>query len=46
MIGLFKKLAAGQGLAILLTTHNTAFGAEADHAITFRRPDREGGSVS
>ena len=34
MIGLFKKLAAEQGLAILLTTHNTAFGAEADRAIT------------
>ena len=34
IITLFKRLAAEQGLAIILTTHNTAFGAEADRAIT------------
>jgi putative ABC transport system ATP-binding protein len=34
IIGLFKKLAAEEGIAILLTTHNTVFGAEADRAIT------------
>lgn len=34
IIALFKRLAAEQGLAILLTTHNTAYGAEADRAIT------------
>jgi putative ABC transport system ATP-binding protein len=34
IIALFKKLAAEEGLAILLTTHNTVFGAEADRAIT------------
>jgi len=34
IIALFKRLAAEEGLAILLTTHNTAFGAEADRAIT------------
>ncbi len=34
VIALFKRLAAEQGLAIILTTHNTAFGAEADRIIT------------
>jgi putative ABC transport system ATP-binding protein len=34
IIALFKGLAAEEGLAILLTTHNTAFGREADRAIT------------
>lgn len=34
IIALFKKLAADQGLTILLTTHNTAFGAAADRVIT------------
>src|SRR4051794_30409991 len=34
IIALFKRLAAEEGLAILLTTHNTAFGFEADRAIT------------
>ena len=34
IIALFKRLAAEEGLTILLTTHNTAFGAEADRAIT------------
>jgi putative ABC transport system ATP-binding protein len=34
IISLFKRLAAEEGLAILLTTHNTAFGAEADRVIT------------
>jgi len=34
IIALFKHLAAKEGLAILLTTHNTAFGAEADRGIT------------
>ena len=34
IIALFKRLAVEEGLAILLTTHNTAFGAEADRAIT------------
>lgn len=34
IIALFKRLAAEQGLAILLTTHNTAFAAEADRVIT------------
>ena len=34
IIALFKRLAAEQGFAILLTTHNTAFGAAADRAIT------------
>ena len=33
IIQLFKKLAS-EGLAILLTTHNPAFGYEADRAIT------------
>ena len=31
---LFKRLAAEHGVAILLTTHNTALGSEADRAIT------------
>lgn len=34
IITLFKRLAAEEGLAIILTTHNTAFGAEADRVIT------------
>ena len=34
IIALFKQLAAEEGLAILLTTHNTAFGSAADRAIT------------
>jgi putative ABC transport system ATP-binding protein len=34
IIGLFKKLASEKGLAILLTTHNAAFGYEADRVIT------------
>ena len=34
IIALFKRLAAEEGLTILLTTHNTVFGAEADRAIT------------
>lgn len=34
IIALFKRLAAEEGLAILLTTHNTAFGYEADRVIT------------
>jgi putative ABC transport system ATP-binding protein len=34
IIRLFKRLASQQGLAIILTTHNTAFGAEADRMIT------------
>ena len=34
IIALFKRLAAEEGLAILLTTHNTVFGSEADRAIT------------
>ena len=34
IIALFKKLAAEEGLAILLTTHNTVFGFEADRALT------------
>jgi putative ABC transport system ATP-binding protein len=34
MIQLFKKLASEKGLAILLTTHNSAFGYEADRVIT------------
>ena len=34
IITLFKHLAAEEGLAILLTTHNTAFANEADRAIT------------
>ena len=34
IIALFQRLAAEEGLAILLTTHNTAFGAIADRAIT------------
>jgi putative ABC transport system ATP-binding protein len=34
IIALFKKLATEQGLTILLTTHNPAFGYEADRAIT------------
>ena len=33
IITLFKRLAAEEGLAILLTTHNTAFGDEADRTI-------------
>lgn len=34
IIALFKRLATDEGLAILITTHNTAFGYEADRAIT------------
>jgi putative ABC transport system ATP-binding protein len=34
IIALFRRLAAEQGLTILLTTHNPAFGREADRAIT------------
>jgi putative ABC transport system ATP-binding protein len=34
IIQLFKRLAAEQGLAILLTTHNSSFGYEADRVIT------------
>ena len=34
IIALFKKLAKEDGLAILLTTHNTVFGSQADRAIT------------
>jgi putative ABC transport system ATP-binding protein len=34
IIELFKRLAAEKGLAILLTTHNAAFGYQADRIIT------------
>jgi len=34
IIQLFRKLAAEQGLAILLTTHNSVFGYQADRVIT------------
>jgi putative ABC transport system ATP-binding protein len=34
IIALFKRLAVEEGLALLLTTHNSAFGAEADRIIT------------
>jgi putative ABC transport system ATP-binding protein len=34
IITLFKRLAVEKGLAILLTTHNAAFGYEADRVIT------------
>ena len=34
IIALFKRLVAEEGLAVILTTHNTAFGAAADRAIT------------
>jgi putative ABC transport system ATP-binding protein len=34
IIALFRRFAAEQGLAILLTTHNTAFASEADRVIT------------
>jgi len=34
IIKLFQRLAEENGLAILLTTHNPAFGYEADRAIT------------
>ncbi len=33
---LFRKLANERGLAVLITTHNLALGAEADRAITMR----------
>jgi putative ABC transport system ATP-binding protein len=36
IIELFKRLAAEQGLAILLTTHNPGFGYEADRVITLQ----------
>lgn len=36
IITLFKRLAVEQGLAILLTTHNPAFGYEADRVITLQ----------
>jgi putative ABC transport system ATP-binding protein len=36
IIALFKRLAAEQNLAVLLTTHNPAFGYEADRAITLQ----------
>jgi putative ABC transport system ATP-binding protein len=34
IIKLFKRLAAENGLAILITTHNPVFGHEANRAIT------------
>ena len=34
IISLFKSLAAQQGIAIILTTHNTEFGYQADRVIT------------
>ena len=34
IIALFKRLAAEEGLAILLTTHNTGFSAQTDRVIT------------
>jgi putative ABC transport system ATP-binding protein len=34
IIALFKRLAAEEGLAILITTHNAVFGYEADRIIT------------
>jgi putative ABC transport system ATP-binding protein len=34
IIALFKRLAAEKGLAVLITTHNTAFGYEADRVVT------------
>lgn len=34
IIELFKKLASEKGLAVLITTHNAAFGYEADRVIT------------
>ena len=34
IIRLFKRLASEKGLAILITTHNTAFGYQADRVIT------------
>jgi putative ABC transport system ATP-binding protein len=34
IISVFKGLAADKGLAVLITTHNTAFGYEADRVIT------------
>jgi putative ABC transport system ATP-binding protein len=34
IIALFKRLAAEEGLAILLTTHNPAFGSVADRVVT------------
>ena len=36
IIELFRRLATEKGLAILLTTHNPAFGYEADRVITLR----------
>lgn len=36
IIALFKHLAAEEGLAILLTTHNATFGYEADRVITLQ----------
>jgi putative ABC transport system ATP-binding protein len=36
IIALFKRLATEEGLAILITTHNAAFGYEADRVITLR----------
>ncbi len=36
IIELFKHLAAEQNLAVLLTTHNSAFGYEADRVITLQ----------
>jgi putative ABC transport system ATP-binding protein len=36
IIALFKSLASERGLAILLTTHNAAFGYEADRVITLQ----------
>ena len=36
IIELFKSLAAEQGLAIILTTHNPDFGYQADRVITLQ----------
>lgn len=36
IIALFKRLATEEGLAILITTHNAAFGYEADRVITLQ----------
>lgn len=52
IIELFRKLAAEKGLAILLTTHNTAFGERAERVITLedgrivKEEDMRGGHLT
>ncbi len=50
IFALFRKLAAEQGLTVIITTHNTAFGYEADRVVTLEdgkivKEERPAGAV-